>query len=317
MQGENMSFSELRDILGARENVNQCVRAIFALKSPQNVADYLVNIQRKAFYFAYDYGPREDKTIDKYKKEKWAQYNFPQKGMQLGPLTSEILLDTEELSSISEKLSFNISRFTEFLSCYNKIEADIKPIMLHYAMIYLFDFFSRTWLRYRANNGHGITYSETQGTSVNDMEIRLGTTGIFPRAVDAFYFLNEQSVFSLDNAKGNGLGNDFTLQNPAFKPMAKTKYYEKPTIKFGQLLENYERMKILRENMQCGKGNPILTGYAILFLVSSVCRYKPREWFKILTDRDLSTKLELLQHDFIYSWIPELLDYTVLRPAPK
>jgi hypothetical protein len=112
MQGENMSFSELRDILGARENVNQCVRAIFALKPPQNVATYLVDVQRKAFYFAYSYGSSDDKEIDKYKREKWTQYNFPQKGLQLGPLTSEILLAPEEISKASEKLSFDISRFS-------------------------------------------------------------------------------------------------------------------------------------------------------------------------------------------------------------
>jgi len=56
----------------------------------------------------------------------------------------------------TDKLSFDISRFTEFLSGNAKVDDDIKPIMLHYTMIYFFDFFSRTWLKYGRARGHGI-----------------------------------------------------------------------------------------------------------------------------------------------------------------
>lgn len=42
------------------------------------------------------------------------------------------------------------------LAGYTMVHDDIKPVMLHYSMIYLLDFYARTWLKYGRNWGHGI-----------------------------------------------------------------------------------------------------------------------------------------------------------------
>ena len=41
-------------------------------------------------------------------------------------------------------------------------------------------------------------------------------------------------------------------------------------------------------------------------------RYRAEDWFMLCQDRDLSNRIELLNHDFISKWIPELLLQTSL-----
>jgi len=72
-----------------------------------------------------------------------------------------------------------MSKFIEFLMGYNQVESDIQPIILQYSIIYLFDFFSRTWLKYERNWSHG------KKLQSNDLAVKIERNGLFQRAIDA------------------------------------------------------------------------------------------------------------------------------------
>lgn len=187
------------------------------------------------------------------------------------------------------------------------MDGDIKPIMLHYSIIYLLDFFSRTWLKYGRNPGHGIKKLRAQA---GEYFTTIQKSGIFPRAVDAFYFLNQSSLFSVDDDDGIPYQHNFELEVP-FEKIEKMKYSECPEINLTHLIDVYER--ISKINKFVSKSNPILVGYVILFIISSISRYRAEDWFKIREDRNLKNKFDLLQYDFIYKWAHEILMQTILK----
>jgi hypothetical protein len=88
------------------------------------------------------------------------------------------------------------------------------------------------------------------------------------------------------------------------------KYSTCPPIRLGHLIDVYKRLGRTVGDVQ--ESNPILVGYVILFIMSSISRYRAEDWFKIREDRNLTNTLELLQYDFLYNWTPEILRQTVL-----
>jgi hypothetical protein len=281
------------------------VKSLLYLKSPQNTKQYLIAIQRIKF-----------KEGDKSRNERWGKYPPIRGGQLTVPINQEDLLTPAFMNKRSNKLSFDISRFTEFLSGYNKVDEDIKPVMLHYAMIYLFDFFSRTWLKYEQNRGHGIHLNQLgKESQVTETSVTVKPDGIFQRAVDAFYFVGQSSLFSLDNDDGIGYTIDPLRGGTISQRIRKIKYSATPSITLARLIDVCERFDKIVGNVS--KSNPILVGYVILFTLSSICRYRAEDWFKIRGNRDLKTRFELLQHDFLYEWIPEILMQTILTKGLK
>jgi len=307
----DVSFSGLHDIFSGRLGSNYCVKSFLYLKSPQNARKYLTAIHKITF-----------KDGDRSRDEKWQSYPQIKDAPPVTPIREKELSSPIFMNKQSDKLSFDISRFTEFLSGYDKVKEDIKPVMLHYAMIYLLDFFSRTWLKYGQNRGHGIKLtqpelSENEKHALNPLRnvVKIEKKGIFPRAVDAFYFLGQSSLFSPDDDDGIGYLVNPLTGGPISERIEKMKYSDTPVIPLSYLIHAYEKLD--RIAGQFSKSNPILVGYVILFTVSSICRYKAEDWFKIREDRNLKSKLELLQHDFLYEWIPEILIQTILRKGLK
>ena len=296
-----MSFSDLRDIFIGSVGADYCVKALLFLKSPSNVKEYLTGIHKVTF-------PDGEKR----KKEKWRAYPRVKGKPNVIPIKEKDLSNLEFMNKQADKLSFDISRFTEFLAGYNKVDNDIKPIMLHYAMIYLFDFFSRTWLNYGQNWGHGI---KKLMPCSNDFSVKIEKSGIFPRAIDTFYFLDQSSLFSPDD--DDGIGYLANVEGGTISEMIeKMKYSECPEIRLTHLIDVYDRLNNIVGSVS--KSNPILVGYVILFIISSISRYRAEDWFKIRQDRDLKNKLEdLLQYDFLYKWTHEILMQTILKKGLK
>lgn len=284
-----MSFSGLRDIFAGRVGVDNCVRSLLSLTSPSNVKEYLIGIHKVIF-------PDGDKT----KNERWGVYP---RTFSATPIKERHLSDPIFIYEQAQKLAFDISRFMEFLAGYTRVDDNIKPMMLHYGMIYLFDFFSRTWLKYERNWGHGIKLKPNGNEDFTTQLYKLQKSGIFPRAVDAFYFLGQSSLFSADD--NDGIRNDQTGK------IEKKKYSEYVEINFTQMIDTYEKFRRIERNIS--KSNPILVGYCILFILSSISRYRAEDWFKIREDRDLKHKIEMVQYDFVYEWTPEILMQTILK----
>lgn len=205
-----MSFSGLRDIFAGRVGSDSCVRSVLSLVSPNNVKEYLIGVHKVAF-------PDGD-TI---KNEKWRAYP---RAFNATPIRERNLSDPKFMNKQTHKLAFDISRFLEFLTGYTRVDDNIKPMMLHYGMIYLFDFFSRTWLKYGRNWGHGIKLKPNTNEHFTTQLYKLQKSGIFPRAVDAFYFLGQSSLFSADD--DDGIWNDQTVEGLISGKIEKIKYSE-------------------------------------------------------------------------------------------
>ena len=270
------------------------MKSLLLLKSPSNAKQYLLAIHKRTF-------PNGDRR----KTEKWREYtNRPTSVL---PIKNLHLTNDEFLSEQANKLSFDISRFIEFLMGYNQVEPDIQPLMLHYSIIYLLDFFSRTWLKYKRNWGHGIKFlsnSDNLGVKI------LGRNGLFQRAVDSFYFMGQSSIFSLDEDEGIRYELNAN-QEPISPRIGKLKYSEKPEKKLTELIDISEKLKETKGGIL--KSNEILLDYTILFGMSSISRYRAEEWYEIRQDRDLKNKMDLILYNFLYDWIPELLKLTVIK----
>ena len=294
-----MSFSALRDIFSGRIDSDYFVKALLCLKSPNNAKEYLVGIHKVTF-------PDGDKN----KNQRWAAYPQVADTPNVIPIRVSDLSNPEFLDKQAVKLSFDISRFTEFLDGYTKVDEDIKPIMLHYAIIYLFDFFSRTWLEYGQNRGHGMKSTPRS----DDFAVKIEKSGIFQRAIDAFYLLDQSSLFSLDD--DDGIGYLANIGGGTISEIiAKMKYSECPVIKLTHLIDVYEKLdKVVGPVL---KSNPILVGYVILFSMSSISRYRAEDWSKIREGKHLKNKFDLLQYDFLYNWIPEMLIHTTVKSGLK
>jgi len=298
-----MSFAALRDVFVGKLGADNAVRSLLFLESPSNVKQYLIGIHKVTF-------PSGDSS----KTERWHAYPHVKGISNVTPIRDGDLLNTTFMNKQANKLSFDISRFIEFLTGYTKVDDDIKPVMLHYSMIYLLDFFSRTWLKYPAGSGrHGITLIQQTEKNTQDsseqFRVRLGKQGILPRAVDAFYLVNQSSLFSLDNDSGifpRLARIDFDVEK-----VKKVKYSEQPELNLADLIALYEKLKM--PDLGDSKSNPILVGYIILFIMSSISRYRSEEWFKIRENRNLKNKLDLIQYDFLYEWAIEILLQTALK----
>ena len=88
-------------------------------------------------------------------------YNYQLKNHTLNKI--DILKSKDYLNDkIGLKLAFDISRFIEFLNAYAIIDKSIKPVVLHYSIIYLFDFISSCFIKSSTNNGrHGLAFKNT------------------------------------------------------------------------------------------------------------------------------------------------------------
>ena len=287
-----MSFSTLRDIFAGRLDVDSCVRSVLSMKSPSNVKKYLRNVHLAVFY-GYD---------DK-KNERWKDYPC---GQNVSPILEKDLSDPVFMDKYALRLSFDIARFMEFLEGYTEADFNIKPIMLHYSMIYLMDFFSRTWLKYEKNRGHGLKFSE-EG---KDYIVTIQESGAFPRASDAFYLLYESTLFSADDRGGVGTQKNIDGEI-LFPKIDKCRYTERPKIRLTDLIAASENLESHRYFSRLDS-NRILIEYAILFATSSISRYNAEGWHKIQGETDLRNRLDLVQYNFLYEWIPSILNRTIL-----
>ena len=287
-------FSALRDIFAGRLGTDNCVRSLIFLRSPSNTKEYLKCIHRITY---------ADEDISK--NEIWRAYPNISGVQRVEPIRKKDLTSSRFMNKQANKLSFDMSRFSEFLIGYTKVDDNIKPIMLHYSMIYLFDFFSRTWLKYEDNWGHGMSFRHEN--------IQIEKKGIFQRAIDAFYFLGIPSIFSLDN--DSGIINQYNLKEELiFKEIGKMKYSDKPNIPLNYIIDIYKQLRMMRKTAgDLILSNQILVGYVLLFAISSISRYRAGDWFKLLKDIEFRNLNDLLHYDFLYEWTPSILQQTILR----
>lgn len=289
-----MSYSGLLELFTGRLEPQKCVKYVLSLKSPKMMKKFLTKRHEILF-------PEGDRK----KSQRWGSYPIHEELSYMKPVASKDLSNGEFLTKTANKLSFDISRFTEFLSGYNRVDEDIKPIMFHYALIYILDFFSRTWLKYGRNPRHGLKIiPHIEETTDAGIEVKIYAKGVFPRAVDAFYLVGQSSLFSCDDESGISYQPDIN-GNIFPKRIQKQKYSDEPKFYMSHLIDIYDSLNSVHGSVKIS--NKILVGYTIVFALSSICRYLPEQWFNIKADRNLKSKLDILQSDYLHNWIPEIL----------
>lgn len=299
-----MSFSGLSDLFEGRIDSRKLLASLLSLKAPESAEQYLLERHQSVFPHA-----------DSYKEmaETWERYSLVSATANVKPVMHTDLSNPEFTHKLAEKLSFDIARFTDFIDGYAKVAEDIRPVMLHYAVIYLLDFFSRTWLKHGRNMSHGVRMIQQEGQqSVLDAWLKISKRGIFPRAVDAFFVTRQSSLFSNDDHSGVGYLQIPFEDRTIPKRLPKLPWCKEPKVKLGELLDIYKTMRNV-EGAHVTAANNILTGDLILFSASFISRYKAEDWFKIREDRNLRNRIELLNHDFVSEWIPELILQMSLR----
>jgi len=96
------------------------VKSLLFLKSPKNVKEYLTGIHKVTFrrLRVHDYKSAE---------KRWNSYPRVGNTQLIIPIGSRDISNPAFMEKQAEKLSFDISRFTEFLNGYAKVNDDIKP----------------------------------------------------------------------------------------------------------------------------------------------------------------------------------------------
>jgi len=290
----------LSDLFDGTIEPSKCVAFLLSLRAPEEAEKYLVG-KCKAF-----------PTGLQYMSERWQSYPTLI-AANIKPITEIDINDSNFVKSLGEKLSFDISRFIDFIEGYALVAEDIKPVMLHYSVIYLLDFFSRTWLNYGQNNRHGLSMIPCQmDQTVLDTKVKISENGVFQRSTDAFFVVGQSSLFSKNEE--HGIGYLFCADGTTYpEKFTKLSYASRPQITLRELFGIYNRLNDT-QGVLISAGNKILAGYLILFLVSSISRYRARDWFEVCSDRNLINRVALLCHDFISKWIPELLLQQTVRP---
>lgn len=291
-----MSFSGLGDIFQGRIGQRECLAFLLSLKAPESARMYVYERHKQVFGRPNSY----EKLV-----KRWQEYPYATESRNIRPVLANDLENLEFTKNLGETLAFDISRFTDFIDGYVRVAEDIKPVMLHYAINYLLDFFSRTYLKYGQSTSHGVKITPKVGQeTVLQTRARILENGIFPRAVDAFYAVDQSSLFSSDDVLG--IGHYFNVSGETTPTRLKLKCCDKSSVTLNELLIMYRYFNSIKHDLVT-VANKILAGYLVLFLVSSLSRYRAEDWFVLRQDRDLSNRIELLNHDFVSQWIPELL----------
>jgi hypothetical protein len=290
-----MSFSGLSNLFNGRVGATNCLAMLLSLKSPKNAKKYLIQKHREINCYASSY-----KDI----LTRWKSCPSSANS-NIKPILDTDLEKSQVTNKIAETMSFDISRFIDFIEGYARVSNDIKPVMLHYSTMYLLDFFSRTWLRCEPSTAHGLkVIDDGVKREPQRTKLQILKKGFFPRIVDSFVIMNQHNLFSNDNT--SGIQKNFSITKDEWEPELEKKCYSRePKISLGELLNIYELLKT--DMAIITMANKILTGYLILFLISSISRYKAKKWCIITNDRNLSNEIELVNYDFVSKWIPELI----------
>jgi hypothetical protein len=287
-------LSGIDSLFTGRTDANEHISMLLSLKSPKNTKDYLIKTQRRINCYVSSY----DNIMERWRACPCAKIN------NIRPIVNRDLLRSHITSKIADNMAFDVSRFIDFLEGSAKVAADVKPVMLHYSAIYLLDFFSRTWLKCESSTRHGLKMINEGTEKPEGVKVQILPKGFFSRIVDSFYIMNQESLFSSDDE--SGFRKYYNLSDGKWYPdLEKKKYLNRPKIGLGELLSVYELLK--KEKVKSLIANQILTGYLILFLVSSISRYKAKYWSEIRNNRRLSNRIELVNCDFTSRWFPELL----------
>jgi len=206
------------------------------------------------------------------------------------------------VSSHRDLINNNLSLLKNAIELGRKtieVSDSIAPILLHYSCHCLMGFFNYTLFFWDSPHafGHGL-FADLRNVQNDprDINLEIREKGIFRRCLDVFTLLGFPIVFSKYIPKIEGIGADakikfesvqeqVLLQNPEGKISFEDildynqDWIDKLQLKEEEIIEN-------RFGQARGLLNYSLVGYALIFIVSNIARYRPALWNEILLGKD-------------------------------
>jgi hypothetical protein len=148
--------------------------------------------------------------------------------------------------------------------------AETKPLVIHYAQQSLFGFFVYSTLSYTASSskhGLGIVWDP----DYHNVKVRIRKSGFFPRIIDCYSLLDADTGFAIAsyNRKPDGTYAFVRSTNS-------NGFSEESALSLAQLTQR--RQEIANRN-----GHHIdVIDYLLIFIASSLARYKPFLWDKVV-----------------------------------
>jgi hypothetical protein len=178
--------------------------------------------------------------------------------------------------SISETEQIENSTLLRQAEYFGKIAREspleVKPLLYHYAENSFFGFFVNTLFPYENHSpNHGLTTNLTDNINENNIEIR--KNGFFHRIIDVYHLLNGDTPFSpivYDEAGIKSTVNDSKYSVVKF-----------PKIRLDEIIEMKQSL-----NKTSNENEHDVLDFLLLFIASSMARYRPSLWRKIVEAED-------------------------------
>jgi len=193
----------------------------------------------------------------------------------------------------------------------NNTSDEVAPIIYHYSIHCFISFFVYTFFRWEPPHAisHGVRISKWS-EYIHDMKIQILTKGLFQRFIDTWTLLGNCIAFSkwipyYDDKIIFKENDHYLLKNS--KTMTLKELIDFNPREFEKKMYNSFKEKFLQSPIGSSpimQANNNLKNYLILFIASSIARYRPLIWESILIGETSE------QNQFNYEVIKSLVDLT-------
>ena len=232
-------------------------------------------------------------------------------GREIYPLSKEYLYYHPEVAEQNIALLKNA---IELWKAATKTTDAIAPILYHYSWHCFNSFFAYSFFRWEPEHSksHGI-YISKWNDDVSEIQIGILNDGLFKRVLDAWTCLGASLAFSayLPKIEGDKISfqkNElFFLQDSNVFKISRLLSFNSTEDFERNYWRTYGREKLLRNSSFTTWGNGptrILKDYLVLFVASSIARYRPILWSSTLLGETKN------QADFTLATRAALLGYT-------
>lgn len=280
---------------------------------------------KKAWFFyepltlLHSYKELLKQIIDVYTPYKYIVERYSKKvNRTIYPITEQYLKEKPE---VAEQNIMLLKNAMELWRTASQTSDAVAPILYHYSWHCFNSFFTYTFFRWDPQHAgsHGISIpSETLTESIKEIKIRFReekdevTRGLFQRLIDTWILLGASPAFSpfLPVFKSNEIGfipnTQYLLSSSHSLPVKRLLTlncvdYERKL--YSDLRKKLINCPVLMNSISAPTRN--LKSYLIIFVASSLARYRPILWNSVLIGRNS------VQSNFALYFRNALMEYTI------
>ena len=225
------------------------------------------------------------------------------------PLTEDYLKEHPEVAERNITLLRNA---IELWNTATRASDAIAPILYHYSWHCFNSFFIYTFFRWEPQHAKSHGVRVILSDNIEDIKIQVLKTGIFRRLIDTWTLIGVSLAFSpflplYQRGKLNFMPNDMYLFDQSNELSLMKLLSFNPT-DFEKALYSIRRKELLNCPFLINSislPTQSLKSYLVLFVASSLARYRPVLWHSILTGKTP------VQSDFALHSVRAVLDYTI------